>query len=243
MKTLLVLGASSDIANATARRYASDGYDLILAGRDLEELARTASDIQIRLNVRAWAVHFDARAFSTHESFYESLPAKPDGVLCAIGYLGNQSAAESDLSETQKVIETNFTGCVTILNIVANDFERREAGFMIVLSSVAGDRGRRSNYLYGSSKAGLTAYLSGLRSRLSKVNVQVLTVKPGFVATRMTEGMNLPPLLTAKPEMVARDIVRAQKKGNNAVYTRWFWRWIMLVIRSIPEFVFKKMPL
>ena len=243
MSILLVLGASSDLAKATARCYADKGYDLILAGRDQEELKRDALDLQIRFKVNATAVKFDALNTSVHQNFYDSLSPKPDGVLCAVGYLGNQAKGEQVPAESLTILETNFLGCVSILNIIANDFERRRAGFIIGISSVAGDRGRRSNYLYGSAKAGFIAYLSGLRSRLFRAQVQVLTVKPGFVSTRMTEGMNLPSFLTAKAETAAKDIMNAQQKGRHVVYTLWFWRWVMMVIRLIPEFVFKKLPL
>jgi len=138
-------------------------------------------------------------------------------------------------------MDTNYTGVVSLFNIIANDFEKRKSGFIVGISSVAGDRGRKSNYIYGSAKAAFTAYLSGLRNRLYDAQVHVLTVKPGFVSTKMTEGMDLPEKLTAQPEEVAEDIYKAQQKGKNVLYTKWIWRWMMLIIRSIPEFQFKKM--
>lgn len=136
---------------------------------------------------------------------------------------------------------TNYTGVVSLINIIANDFERRRSGFIVGISSVAGDRGRKSNYLYGSAKAAFTAYLSGLRNRLYEAQVHVLTVKPGFVATKMTEGMDLPEKLTAQPDEVASDIFQAQQKGKNVLYTKWIWRWVMMVIKMIPEWKFKGM--
>ena len=138
-------------------------------------------------------------------------------------------------------MDTNYTGLVSILNIVANDFEKNKNGFIVGISSVAGDRGRKSNFIYGSAKAAFATYLSGLRNRLFNLNVHVLTVKPGFVETKMTEGLNLPVKLTAKTEEVANDIFKAQQKGKNVIYTKWFWRYIMLIIKNIPEFYFKKM--
>jgi hypothetical protein len=129
------------------------------------------------------------------------------------------------------------------LNIIANDFEQRRSGVIIGVSSVAGDRGRGSNYMYGSAKAGFTAYLSGLRNRLAKSNVHVITVKPGFVRTRMTEGLPLPGPVTAKPEQVARDVFKAYRGRRNEVYTLWMWRYIMLVIKLIPEAIFKRLNL
>jgi len=161
-------------------------------------------------------------------------------VISAVGYLGEQDRAQSDFREAKKIIDTNYAGVVSLLNIIANDFEKRKNGFIVGISSVAGDRGRKSNYIYGSAKAALTTYLSGLRNRLYDANVQVLTVKPGFVATKMTEGMALPEKLTAQPEEVAEDIYKAQQKGRNVLYTKWMWRWVMLIIKSIPEFLFKK---
>jgi short-subunit dehydrogenase len=171
------------------------------------------------------------------------LEPKPAGVVCAVGYLGDQKRAEQDFDEAKKLIDTNFTGCVSILNIVANDFEARKKGFIIGISSVAGDRGRLSNYMYGSAKAAFSTYLSGLRNRLQKSGVHVLTVKPGFVATKMTAGMDLPPLLSSSPEEVSEDVFRAYKTGKDELYTKWFWKWIMLTIRLIPEKIFKKLRL
>jgi short-subunit dehydrogenase len=157
-----------------------------------------------------------------------------------VGYLGEQAVAEKDFNEARKIIDTNYTGCVSVLNVIANDFERRKKGFIIGISSTAGDRGRKSNYCYGSAKAAFSTYLSGLRNRLYSSGVRVLTVKPGFVRTMMTEGMRLPPLLTARPDEVAKDIVRAQEKDRDVLYTKWFWKWIMLVIKALPEAIFKK---
>ena len=163
------------------------------------------------------------------------------GVISAVGYLGDQDKAQSDFSEAKKIIDTNYTGVVSLLNIIADDFEKRRNGFIVGISSVAGDRGRKSNYIYGSAKSALTTYLSGLRNRLYDANVQVLTVKPGFVATKMTKGLDLPEKLTALPEEVAEDIYNAQQKGKNVLYTKWIWRWVMLVIKAIPEWKFKGM--
>ncbi len=145
-------------------------------------------------------------------------------MISAIGYLGEQEKAQSDFKEAQQIMDTNYTGVVSLFNIIANDFEDRRSGFMVGISSVAGDRGRKSNYIYGSAKAALTAYLSGLRNRLYDAQVHVMTVKPGFVATKMTEGMDLPEKLTAQPEEVAEDIYKAQQKGKNVLYTKWMWR-------------------
>jgi decaprenylphospho-beta-D-erythro-pentofuranosid-2-ulose 2-reductase len=243
MSYVLIIGAKSDIAKAIAREYASHGHDLYLAARNVGELETFANDIKIRFERNVKCIELDILNYVSHHNFYESLEEKPLGVISAVGYLGEQDKAQIDFSETQKIIDTNYTGIVNLLNIIANDFEQRKNGFIVAISSVAGDRGRKSNYIYGSAKAALTAYLSGLRNRLYDANVHVLTVKPGFVATKMTEGMDLPEKLTAKPEDVAKDICKAQQKGKNVLYTKWIWKWIMLIIRNIPEFQFKKMNL
>jgi short-subunit dehydrogenase len=154
--------------------------------------------------------------------------------------LGDQAKGQSDWEEARRILETNFTGCVSLLNILADYFEPRRAGFICALSSVAGDRGRQSNYLYGAAKAGLSAYLQGLRNRLFPAHVKVITVKPGFVDTRMTYGRpGL--LLVASPDRVAKGVFRAIVKGKDVVYLPWFWRLIMLIVQSIPEAVFKRL--
>lgn len=237
---ILVLGARSDIAMAVAHRYAATGYNIYLAARNHEELENDITDFKIRHSVEVRTLEFDALDYEGHESFYDGIPEKPLGVVCAVGYLGEQAVAEKDFNEARKIIDTNYTGCVSVLNVVANDFERRKKGFIIGISSAAGDRGRKSNYCYGSAKAAFSTYLSGLRNRLYSSGVRVLTVKPGFVLTRMTEGMKLSPLLMARPDEVARDIVRAQERHRDVLYTKWFWKWIMLVIKSLPEAIFKK---
>ncbi|MCF7518712.1 MULTISPECIES: SDR family oxidoreductase [unclassified Pseudoalteromonas] len=241
MSYVLIVGAKSDIAKAIAREYAKHGYDLYLAARNSAELADFANDINVRTQRKVKLVELDILAYQSHQAVYDSLEEKPLGVITAVGYLGEQKKAQVNFDEAQRILDTNYTGVVSFLNIVANDFEQRKSGFIVGISSVAGERGRKSNYLYGSAKAALTAYLSGLRNRLHQAHVQVLTVKPGFVATKMTEGMDLPKKLTATPEEVASDIFSAQQKGKNSIYTKWIWKYIMLVIKLIPEWKFKGM--
>ena len=241
MSYVLIIGAKSDIAKATARKYAKHGYDLYLAGRNLSKLQEFASDISIKTQRNIKLVELDILDYKNHQTFYDSLEEKPLGVISAIGYLGEQKKAQANFTEARQIMDTNYTGVVSLFNIIANDFEHRRSGFLVGISSVAGDRGRKSNYIYGSAKAAFTAYLSGLRNRLYDSHVHVLTVKPGFVATKMTEGMDLPEKLTAQPETVANDIYNAQQKGKNVLYTKWIWRWVMLIIRMIPEWKFKRM--
>ena len=241
MSYLLIVGAKSDIAKATAREYAKHGYDLYLAARDVDELKAFAQDIITRTQKDVQLVELDILDYESHQAFYDNLKEKPLGVISAVGYLGDQTKAQSDFTEAKRIIDTNYTGVVSLFNIIANDFEQRRSGFIVGISSVAGDRGRKSNYLYGSAKAALTAYLSGLRNRLYEAQVHVLTVKPGFVATKMTEDMDLPEKLTAQPEEVAKDIFSAQQKGKNVLYTKWIWKYVMMVIKMIPEWKFKGM--
>ncbi len=241
MSYILIVGAKSDIAKATAREYAKHGYDLCLAARNSSELEAFANDVTVRTERTVRLVELDILDYKSHQAFYNNLDEKPIGVISAIGYLGEQEKAQVDFTEAQQIMDTNYTGIVSLFNIIANDFEYRRSGFMVGISSVAGDRGRKSNYIYGSAKSAFTAYLSGLRNRLYDVQVHVMTVKPGFVATKMTKDMDLPEKLTAQPEEVAEDIYNAQQRGKNVLYTKWIWRWIMLIIKNIPEWKFKKM--
>jgi len=243
MPSVLLLGASSDIATALARKYAAAGHDIQLAARNAHRLEPLRADLAIRYGVTTTLLEFDARDFDRHAAFWTALPYKPDITICVFGYLGDQTLAESDWTECRNILEVNYIGAVSILNIVAREYVAREKGAIVGISSVAGERGRKSNYLYGSAKAGFTAYLSGLRNRLFHHGLPVLTVNPGFVDTRMTEGLPLPPLLTATPEQVADAVFKAVAKKKNTIYVKWFWRWIMLIIKTIPESLFKKMQL
>lgn len=231
------------MAVAIARKYASESYNIQLAARRADQLAAFRQDLQIRYNITATAHAFDATDFGSHATFYASLPVKPAIVICVFGYLGKQEDAQQNWDEAARIVNTNYTGAVSILNIVAEDMAARGMGTIIGISSVAGDRGRMSNYIYGSAKAGFTAYLSGLRNRLFHKGVHVMSVQPGFVNTRMTEDLPLPALLTAQPDEVAKDIFKAAAKKKNVLYTKWFWRYIMMIIRNVPEFMFKKMKL
>ena len=157
--------------------------------------------------------------------------------------MDEEELAFNDWAVTERMINSNYTGAVSILNIVARYYQSQKQGCIAGISSVAGERGRQSKLIYGSTKAALTAYLDGLRNKLFKDNVHVVTVKPGFVFTRMTETLNLPKPLTAQPEEVGKAVYQAVQKKKNIIYVRWMWRWIMLIIKCIPEFQFKKMKL
>jgi short-subunit dehydrogenase len=229
------------MAVAIARQLAGEGNNIQLAARNVERLRPLQSDLSIRHSIDCTLHEFDAERSKGHADFFSDLHPAPDATICVFGYLGDQTLAESDWKECERTIQVNFTGAVSILNAAANHYAEKKAGLIVGISSVAGERGRQSNYVYGSAKAGFTAYLSGMRNRLFHQGVHVLTVKPGFVYTRMTEGLTLPKLLTATPEQVAAAVCKAMKKKKNTLYVKWFWRWIMLIIKSIPEPVFKKL--
>lgn len=240
MPTVLLLGATSDIGLSIAKAFAANGYNVQLAARNEAQLQAFQSDIEIRYGVLCTTHSFDALNFDSHNMFYHSLQTKPDVVAYVIGYMTENEKAESDWIESLRTINTNFTGAVSILNIVAADFAKRKSGTIIGVSSVAGNRGRQSNYIYGSAKAGFTAYLSGLRNRMFHSGVHVMTVLPGFVYTKMTEHLQLPKPLTAQPDEVGKSVYSGAQKKKDVLYVKWFWRWIMKIITSIPEGMFKK---
>lgn len=240
MSTVLILGATSDIGFAIAKRFAAEKYNVQLAGRNIEQLKPLQSDIEIRYGISCSVHSFDAMKFETHQSFYDSLSPKPGVCIYVIGYMNDNEKVISNWNETSKTIHSNYTGAVSILNIIADDYAAKQSGTIVGISSVAGNRGRQSNYIYGSAKAAFTSYLSGLRNRLYHNKAHVMTVLPGFVYTKMTEHLKLPKPLTAKPEEVAEAVFNGVKKRKDVIYVKWFWRWIMLIITSIPESIFKK---
>lgn len=237
---VLILGATSDIARAIARHYAEAGRPLLLAARNPARLAGDAADLTLRHGVPVGTFAFDILDTDAHEAFLDSLPALPRTVVCVVGLLGSQPDSERDFAAADLVLRTNLSGPVGILGAVANRMEVRGSGTIVGISSVAGDRGRASNYVYGAAKAGFTAFLSGLRNRLARKGVHVVTVKPGFVRTRMTEGMKLPGPLTAEADEVAKAVLAAEARGRDIVYVRPAWRAVMAVIRALPEGIFKK---
>jgi len=240
MSTVLLLGATSDMAMAIARKMAEKGNNIQLAARNANRLQALQSDISVRFNVNCTIHEFDAVAFSSHAAFYQSLNPKPDITICVFGYMSDNEVAVKSWQETEATINSNYTGAVSILNIIAQDYAQKKQGVIAGISSVAGERGRQSNYIYGSAKAGFTAYLSGLRNRMYLYGVHVVSILPGFVNTKMTAELNLPPLLTASPQQVADAVEKAIRKKQNIVYVKWFWKWIMIIIKSIPENMFKK---
>lgn len=237
--SVLIIGARSDIAMALAHRYAAAGHDVQLAARRSESLAADAADLALRHGVTATVHELDILDTASFDAFLDSLPTLPGAAICVVGVLGEQPVSERDVAAATLVMRSNYEGPALLTGLIANRFEERGSGTIIGISSVAGDRGRASNYVYGSAKAGYTAFLSGLRNRVSKSGVHVMTVLPGFVRTRMTAGMDLPARLTAQPTAVAEAIHAAAAKRRDVLYTKPIWRLIMAVIRAIPEGIFK----
>ncbi|MCB5175732.1 SDR family oxidoreductase [Microvirga lenta] len=242
-KSLLLLGGTSDIGRAAALHFAQAGWQVMLTARNEEEARRNADDIASRTGAEVTTHRLDVLETDRFSDFVGTLPRLPDVVVCVVGELGDQSRAQSDLAHAAMVIRTNFEGPALLLGLLAERFLERGSGTIIGVSSVAGDRGRGSNYVYGAAKAGFTAFLSGLRNRLAPRGLRVVTVKPGFVRTRMTAGIKLPPVVTAEADEVGRAIFAAVEKGGDVIYVRRVWRPIMMMITGIPERVFKRLRL
>jgi short-subunit dehydrogenase len=245
MKRILIVGATSAIAAACARHWVSLDTTFFLVGRNADKLGQVADD----LTARGATVHrhqLDLNRFELHPAMLEACftaMGHVDIALVAHGTLPNQKACELDTQLAVQEFVSNGLSVIALLTGLANRMEAQKSGSIAVISSVAGDRGRASNYLYGASKGAVTDLCSGLRARLFKSGVRVLTIKPGFVDTPMTRGLALPKLLLATPERVARDIVRAVDKGCDTLYTPWFWRLIMMIIIHMPGPVFKRLGL
>ncbi len=243
MKTILVFGATSAIAQATARLFAKGGDRFFLVGRNEEKLRAVSADLLVRGAANADYFVADLNEFDLHEKIIsrcmDSL-GNLDIVFVAHGTLGDQAACEKDYILAEREIRTNFLSVVSILTPIANIMEAQGRGCITVLSSVAGDRGRGSNYIYGCAKGAITLYLQGLRNRLHPSGVHVLTIKPGFVDTPMTANFEKG-MLFVRPDVIARGIYRGIIRRKEVVYLPFFWRYIMLIIRHIPESVFKKL--
>ncbi|HEX5374095.1 MAG TPA: SDR family oxidoreductase [Aquabacterium sp.] len=245
MKKILIIGATSAMAEACARQWAQRGDRLFLAARKVEPLQSIAADLSTRGAQQVGYQAFDATALDQHAALLEAATQAMGGldtVLIAHGTLSDQDKAQNDVPYALSEIATNGTSVIAFMTLAANQLEAQGHGAIAVISSVAGDRGRQSNYVYGSAKALVSAFASGLRQRLAKKGVHVVTIKPGFVDTPMTAHLPKGPLW-AQPEKVARDICAAIDQGRTVVYTPGFWRLIMLIIKHIPEFVFIKLKL
>jgi decaprenylphospho-beta-D-erythro-pentofuranosid-2-ulose 2-reductase len=244
-KTILVLGATSAIAQAWMRLMAAEGASFFLVARNAIHLDSVAKDVATRGATAVYVETADLDDISGHVALLERAAAALGTLECAFiahGVLGDQAAGERDFAVAAASLQTNFLSTVSLVTWLANYFAALYRGRLVVISSVAGDRGRKSNYIYGAAKAGLNAFLDGVRNRLDREGVQVLTVRPGFVATPMTAHLPQGPLFVT-PDHVARDILHAIEHRRDVLYTPWFWRWIMALIRVIPEWKFKKMDL
>lgn len=245
MSKILIIGATSAIAEATARLWAQKGDHLFLVARNKEKLEAIASDLRIRGSPKVEICCMDANDFDEHvpmlDAAQQALPGL-DAVLVAHGTLSDQSACQQSVELTMREIKTNALSVIALLTHIANRFEQKKTGTIAVISSVAGDRGRQSNYVYGSAKAMITAFTSGLRQRLRKSGVAVVTIKPGFVDTPMTASLTKG-MLWASPEKIGAIIVRACHRQCDVVYAPKFWFVIMQVIKLTPEWIFKKISL
>ena len=245
MSKILIIGATSTIAIATARLFASEGNDLYLVARNSEKLDIISTDLKTRGAASVHTKVLDMTDSEQHEDLIKECVDAMTGldiVLVAHGTLPDQADCQQTWDKTYKELDTNCLSILSLLTSCANYFEHERNGTIAVISSVAGDRGRQSNYIYGTAKGAVSIFMQGLRNRLHDSNVQVLTIKPGFVDTPMTKEFPKGPLW-AKPETIAQGIIRAIKKKKEVVYLPWFWRFIMLVIMHIPEFIFKKLKL
>jgi decaprenylphospho-beta-D-erythro-pentofuranosid-2-ulose 2-reductase len=242
---VLVVGGTSAIGYEVARSFAESGARLYLTGRNGEKLAAVRDDLRVRGAPQVGTVLLDVTDVGRHEAVVQRVVAELSGldyVLIAHGTLPDQRECERSVAASLEALEVNATSTIALLTLLANYFEVERRGCIAVITSVAGDRGRQSNYVYGTAKGALNVFLQGLRNRLQRAGVAVVTVKPGFVDTPMTAGIPKGPLF-ADPHRVGRSIYRAMVGRRDVVYLPWFWRPVMRIVKSIPEPVFKRMRL
>ena len=243
-RRILIVGATSAIATEVARAYAERGAELFLTGRHPDRLAAVAGDIRVRGAVTVRTAMLDVLDIGTHAAVVEQAFASGglDAALIAHGTLPDQAACQQSPADTMRALEVNFTATAALLTLLANRFEAQRRGTIAVVTSVAGDRGRQSNYVYGAAKGGLAVFLQGLRNRLHHAGVSVVTLKPGFVDTPMTAGLPRNRLFSTA-RRAGRSIHRAMEARRDVAYVPWFWRPIMALVRSLPESVFKRLRL
>ena len=245
MRRIIIVGATSAIAEATAREFAARGDALFLVGRSQEKLQAIADDLKVRGASKVDGHTLDLRDLKQLPAVLDEAAASLGGLdhaLIAHGTLSDQKACEASVDTMLDEFTINAVSAMALCTELANRFERQGCGVIAVISSVAGDRGRGSNYVYGAAKATLTAFTSGLRQRLHSKGVRVVTIKPGFVSTPMTAAFKKG-FLWASPQSVGKAIANAMIKGTPVLYVPWFWRWIMLIIKSVPETVFQRVKL
>lgn len=243
MRKILIIGATSAIAEACARRWAARGDALFLLGRDMQRLHDIAADLRARGAADVAVATLDVNDHAAQEAAIEAARAALAGVdiaLIAHGTLPDQESCDHDAGLMLAEFQTNATSTLALMQRLAGLFESQGEGQLAVISSVAGDRGRASNAVYGAAKAAVSTYASALRQRLHRRGITVLTIKPGFVDTPMTARFRKG-ALWATPERIAHGIVRAIDRGRSVVYLPWFWRPVMTLIRLLPEFIFRRM--
>ncbi len=230
MGYVLILGANTDIGKVLAEKYAFEGYNLYLADTNTEELEETRQYLIDLCEAEVRILKFNVLEFYMHRDFYKRLDPKPTGVIIAVDYTGDQKRAQKDFLEAKKIIDTNYTGLVSILNIIAKDFEEREEGFIIGLNSIAGEENKQILYTYSSAKQGYCAHLEGLKKRLSKSNVQVLIARPGFVHTKETKNIELPNQPVIIPGDAAEIIFNVWQKNKEAVPAKGVYQKFMAML-------------
>lgn len=248
LKKIVVFGGTSAIAEAVMRRLVEEGASVFFVGRSTEKVQSIMNDLNVRSTSaqKIKGVVADLSDTTLHQKLVEESReylGGLDAALIAYGTLPNQKECERDPQKALTEIHVNGSSIAHLLLHLAHYFEEKKTGVIGVISSVAGDRGRKSNYVYGSAKGMLSLFLQGLRNRLCHCNVDVVTIKPGFVDTPMTSGFKNKGILWAQPDTIAQGIIKSMKKGKNSVYLPSFWFWIMLIIKNIPEFIFKKLSL
>ena len=242
---LLILGATSAIAHETAKHFAAEGGELFLVARNQDKMESICEDLRVRGAKCIETFQLDLNQLERHEEMFAAATEKLGGLdaaLIAHGTLGDQKQSQASVTVTLEEFTTNAISYITLMTWLGNYFEQQHRGCIAVVSSVAGDRGRGSNYVYGAAKGAVSIFAQGLGNRLSKSGVAVVTIKPGFVDTPMTAHLKKNPLF-ASPAAVGKRIHAAMVKGESVVYVPWFWQWIMLIIRHIPEAIFKKLSL
>lgn len=246
MKNWIVIGATSAIAESVCRVWSTRGYSLFLVGRNEDKLQQLSADYSVRGATTVHHFLLDVNEFGSHQTCWDEAVksmGRVDGIFIAHGTLPDQASCEASFETALQEINTNGLSVISFCTIAANEFQKTGKGDIAVISSVAGDRGRQSNYVYGAAKGMVSIYLQGLRNRLFKSGVHVTTIKPGFVDTPMTAEFDKGGPLWATPDQIAQGIVASIDKKRNVAYLPWFWLGIMTIIKHIPEFVFKRLSL